>query len=94
MPRHLRFAFLLSFTSLLVALVPLRAATYQTFVLSNEGGGLIPQLLAGGYGNENLYQALTDIGNNTNPSALSVITPNFLNALSNLRRPAPSSPHN
>ena len=55
----------------------------QTFILSNEGGGLITQLLNGGYGNVNPYQALVDIVKETNPSVAGIITPAFLQALQN-----------
>ena len=81
MPRHLRFAFMLSFTSLLVALVPVPAATCHTFVLSNEGGGLITRVVTAWYGLDNLYQALGSIVANSNPSLSGIVTTNFLTAL-------------
>jgi hypothetical protein len=70
MPRHLCSAFLLSSMVLFFGLVPVQAATYQTSVLSNEGSnGLVSPLVAGGYGNENIYQAMEDAVANTNPTA-------------------------
>ena len=76
-------AFLIvSLLCLLLAVSPARAATYQTLVLSNEGAnGLVSQLVAAGYGNENLYQTLVDMVGNTRPSVGSVITPAFLSLL-------------
>ena len=56
----------------------------QTFVLSNEGSGFITQLLAAGYGNYNLYDALVAIQRNTDPSVASIITSAFLAALQSL----------
>ena len=55
----------------------------STFVLSNEGGGLISQLIAGGYGEDNLYQALVDIARDANPSVAEVLMPAFLQELKN-----------
>jgi len=50
-----------------------------TFVLSNEEGGLIDRLIAGGYGAGSLYDALVAL----EPASGSVISQNFLDALSN-----------
>jgi hypothetical protein len=50
----------------------------QSFVLSNKGGQLIGKLLAAGYGVDNLYQTLTDILADTNPSIAGVLTPAFV----------------
>jgi hypothetical protein len=51
----------------------------QTFVLSDEAPGhLITNLVAGGYGNANLYEALVAIQSNTNPGISGVITFPFL----------------
>jgi hypothetical protein len=91
MKRHLSAAFLLPCVFVLFALTaPPRAASkpgntgYQTFVLSNEGSnGLVSQLIAASYGNDNLYQTLVDIGGNTNPTVSGVLTPAFLTALKN-----------
>lgn len=53
-----------------------------TFVLSNEGNnGLITQLVKGGYGNYNVYEALVSIQQNTSPSVAGILTPAFLAAL-------------
>jgi hypothetical protein len=77
----LRIHYLIAIVLVLAAL-PAQAATYQTFVLSNEGAnGFITQLLAAGYGNLNPYQALVLIQNNSDPTIASVITPAFLNTL-------------
>jgi hypothetical protein len=65
------------------------AATANTFILSDEGAGLINKLLNAGYGNMNLYQVLVQIVNDTNPSVSGIITPAFLLSLSNC---PPSSP--
>jgi hypothetical protein len=53
----------------------------DTFILSDEGGGLITKLNNAGYGDSNLYQALVDIVANTNPSVSGIIFPAFLAAL-------------
>jgi hypothetical protein len=54
----------------------------QTFILSNEGNnGLITQLVNGGYGNANGYQALVALANNSNPSGAGVLTSAFIQAL-------------
>jgi len=54
----------------------------DTFVLSNEAAGyLINELVRAGYGNLNLYQALVQIVNDTNPTVSGIITPAFLQAL-------------
>jgi len=53
----------------------------QTFILSNEAGGLITQLVNAGYGPVDLYQVLVDIQVETNPSVAGIITPAFLQAL-------------
>jgi len=59
--------------------------TASTFVLGNEGtNGLVTQLVAGGYGNYNVYQALVAIRNDTNPSVAGIITTGFMNALASL----------
>jgi len=65
------------------------AATANTFVLSDEGAGLINKLLNAGYGNMDLYQVLVQIVSDTNPSVSGIITPAFLQAL---RYCPPSSP--
>jgi len=59
------------------------ATSSQTFILSNEGGGLISQLNAAGYGNLNSYSALTFLDQESNPTVVGIITPAFLNALRN-----------
>lgn len=48
-----------------------------TFVLSNEEGGLIDKLIAAGYGNASLYQALVNLQDTSG----SVISDDFLEAL-------------
>ncbi len=48
-----------------------------SFVLSNEEGGLIDQLIADGYGNSNLYEALVAL----EPASGEVISEDFLDAL-------------
>ncbi|HEY1220487.1 MAG: hypothetical protein ABSE42_10065 [Bryobacteraceae bacterium] len=53
----------------------------QTFVLSNEGGHLIASLVAAGYGNYNLYDALVAIQQNTDPGITGVISIPFINSL-------------
>jgi hypothetical protein len=53
----------------------------QTFILSNEGGQLITNLVNAGYGNVNLYETLVDIQIESNPSLAGVITPSFLATL-------------
>jgi hypothetical protein len=71
--------------ALVLAALPAQAATYQTFVLSNEGAnGLVSQLVAAGYGNYNVYEALVAIQQNTNPSVAGIITDTFLAALGGL----------
>ena len=76
---------LLSLFLLVLAALPGRAvitSTQQTFVLSNEApGGLITKLVAAGYGDNNVYEALVVIPQSTNPSVAGVITPAFLAAL-------------
>ena len=57
------------------------AATANTFVLSDEGAGLITKLTDAGYGNLNLYDALQQIVQDTNPSVTGIITPNFFLSL-------------
>jgi hypothetical protein len=53
--------------------------TSQTFVLSDEAPGhLIANLVAAGYGNYNVYDALVAIQQQTNPSLAGVITTAFL----------------
>lgn len=49
----------------------------STFVLSNEEGGLIDDLIARGYGNSNLYQTLVTLA----PSSNGVISEAFLEIL-------------
>ncbi|MEA4883989.1 MAG: beta-propeller fold lactonase family protein, partial [Clostridia bacterium] len=53
------------------------AAEPTTFVLSNEEGGLIDELIAAGYGNRSLYEALVAL----KASSGGVITDDFLEAL-------------
>ena len=54
----------------------------QTFVLSDEAPAhLIANMVAAGYGNGNVYDALVRIEGNTNPSLAGVITPAFLLSL-------------
>jgi hypothetical protein len=53
----------------------------QTFVLSNEGGHLINELVAGGYGVYNLYDALVAIQQNTDPGIEPVLTNYFIEDL-------------
>lgn len=61
---------------------PGRAATYQTFVLSNEGGnGLVSRLATAGYGPLSLYEALVQIQLDTAPTASGIITPAFVSSL-------------
>ncbi|HNW52419.1 MAG TPA: right-handed parallel beta-helix repeat-containing protein, partial [Prolixibacteraceae bacterium] len=48
-----------------------------TFVLSNEEGGLIDQLIAGGYGNSNLYEGLVAL----EPASGGVISDEFMDKL-------------
>ncbi len=55
----------------------------DTFILSDEGGGLINRLVTGGYGLDNLYQTLVDIVADTNPSVEGIIFPAFLSTLKN-----------
>ena len=55
----------------------------STFVLSNEGNGLITQLVNAGYGEYNLYDALVAIQANTDPSVAGLLTPAFLATLQN-----------
>jgi hypothetical protein len=56
--------------------------TSQSFVLSNEAPGqLIGKLIAAGWGNLNLYEALLQIAIDTNPSVFRVLTPAFLQTL-------------
>ena len=57
------------------------AATANTFVLSDEGTGLVTMLNNSGYGNLNLYQTLQQIVFDTNPSVAGILTPIFLKAL-------------
>lgn len=53
----------------------------DTFILSNEGGGLITQLVNAGYGTLNVYQALNQIVEDTNPTTAGILTPAYLAAL-------------
>ena len=56
--------------------------TSQSFVLSNEAPGqLIGKLVAAGYGDLNLYEALVTIQQHTSPSVAGVLTPTFLASL-------------
>jgi hypothetical protein len=57
------------------------SGTAYTFILSNEGGGLISQLVASGYGDYSLYSTLLTMQNNTDPSIAGIVTPSFLAAL-------------
>ncbi len=70
--------------ALVLAALPAQAATYQTFVLSNEGAnGLVSQLVAAGYGNLELYGALVQVETETDPSVGGIITPAVILALQN-----------
>jgi hypothetical protein len=53
----------------------------DTFILSNEGGGLISQLVAAGSGDAYLYDVLVNIQSSTDPSVSPVLTNAFLLAL-------------
>ena len=53
----------------------------DTFILSNEGSGLISQLVNAGFGFYNLYEALVFLQQNTDPPVFNVMTADFLNAL-------------
>ena len=56
--------------------------TSQSFVLSDEGAGLITgRLVAAGHGNDSLYQALVAIQQSTSPSVAGIITNAFLATL-------------
>jgi hypothetical protein len=68
--------FIGTYKAFAIAWMP-EAPEATTFVLSNEEGGLIDQLIAAGYGNSNLYQALVSIA----PSSGGVITEDFLETL-------------
>jgi hypothetical protein len=71
--------------ALVLAALPAQAATYQTFVLSNEGAnGFITQLVAAGYGNYSLYDVMVELRIDTNPTVAGIITPAFINALQSL----------
>jgi hypothetical protein len=62
--------------------IPDISAISYCFALSNEPpGNLISKLVAAGYGEDNLYQALVDIVSHTNPSVSGVITSANLQAL-------------
>jgi hypothetical protein len=61
--------------------VTVATEVYQSFILSNEDGGLINQLVAAGYGDYNLYQALVAIQGDTDPSVAEIITDQFLATL-------------
>ena len=80
MRRNLRSGYLMP---LLLALASAgRAATYQTFVLSNEGGnGLVWRSIAAGLGNLSVFETLTHIQGNTDPSVSGIVTDSFLQAL-------------
>ena len=60
---------------------PAQAANANTFVLSNEGGGLISEMVAAGYGDYNPYDALVAMQGNTDPSIAGIVTPAFLATL-------------
>jgi hypothetical protein len=57
------------------------AATANTFVLSDEGTGLITMLSNAGYGSDNLYDALLAIQATTDPSISTILTDTFLATL-------------
>jgi hypothetical protein len=57
------------------------AATANTFILSDEGAGLINRLVNAGYGEFNLYQSLVAIQTDTDPSVAGIITYQFLMTL-------------
>jgi len=59
---------------LVLAVLPAQAQT-SGFVLAEGPGNLVDALIAAGYGNLNLYQALVEIDNNANPSVAGVLTP-------------------
>lgn len=56
---------------LVLAVLPAQAQT-SGFVLAEGPGNLVDALIAAGYGNLNLYQALVEIDNNANPSVAGV----------------------
>jgi len=60
---------------------PIVTGGSSSFILSNEDGGLINQLVAAGYGDYNLYQALVAIQGDTDPSVAEIITDQFLATL-------------
>jgi hypothetical protein len=57
------------------------AATANTFVLSDEGAGLITMLSNAGYGSYNLYDLLVAMQQSADPSISTILTDDFLNAL-------------
>jgi hypothetical protein len=62
--------------------VPDISAISYCFALSNEPpGNLISKLVAAGYGEDNLYQALVDIVSHTNPSVNGILTSAYLQTL-------------
>jgi hypothetical protein len=52
-----------------------------SFILTNEGGGLITKLVAAGYGDDNIYQALLAVQTDTDPSISGIVTNDFLDKL-------------
>jgi hypothetical protein len=68
----------------------LASTNADSFILSNEPPGyLIHQLIAGGYGNLNLYSTLTYISQESNPTVADIITPAFLHALKSVPAGSP-----
>jgi hypothetical protein len=63
-----------------LAALPARAQT-SGVVLAQGPGKLVDSMIAAGYGNDNLYEALLQIVSDTNPPVSGVITPAFLNTL-------------
>jgi hypothetical protein len=55
--------------------------TSQSFVLSDESGRLIGQLVTAGYGDYNLYQVLVTLQQDTDPSVAGIVTDGFLATL-------------
>lgn len=74
---------------LVLAALPAQAQT-SGFVLGEGPGKLVDALIAAGYGNINLYDTLTQIVQDTNPTVAGVLTPTFLGTLHSC--PYPSSP--
>jgi hypothetical protein len=69
--------------SLLTLVSPVGAAekNFQSFVLGNEGTGLIGTMVAAGYGNYSLYDALVIFQTLSDPSIAGVLTDAFLATL-------------